>query len=104
MPAVYGQVTLRWTRNGEADLAGYRIYYGTSPSVLIALNSSQLTNGDVGLTATPLTPSFTVTDFRLYGTLYFAVTAYDTSNNESDPSSPSVSIAVAPKLMPMVWG
>jgi hypothetical protein len=95
---------MSWTRNGEADLAGYRIYYGTAPDVLIALNSSQLTNGDVGLTATPLTPSITLTDFRLYGTLYFAVTAYDTSNNESDPSSPPVTMAVAPKLFPMVWG
>jgi hypothetical protein len=104
MPAVYGQVTMSWTRNGEADLAGYRIYYGTAPDVLIALNSSQLTNGDVGLTATPLTPSITLTDFRLYGTLYFAVTAYDTSNNESDPSSPPVTMALAPKLFPMVWG
>jgi hypothetical protein len=36
--------------------------------------------------------------------LYFAVAAYDTSNNESDPSSPPVVMAVAPKLMPMVWG
>jgi hypothetical protein len=95
---------MSWTRNGEADLAGYRIYYGTAPDVLIALNSSQLTNGDVGLTATPLTPSITLTDFRLYGTLYFAVTAYDTSNNESDPSSPPVTMALAPKLFPMVWG
>jgi hypothetical protein len=104
MPAVYGQVTLRWDRNGEADLAGYRIYYGTAPDVLIAINSSQLTNGDVGLTATPLAPAFTVTDFRFYGTLYFAVAAYDTSNNESDPSSPPVTMALAPKLFPMVWG
>jgi hypothetical protein len=95
---------MSWTRNGEADWAGYRIYYGTAPDVLIALNSSQLTNGDVGLTATPLTPSITLTDFRLYGTLYFAVTAYDTSNNESDPSSPPVTMALAPKLFPMVWG
>jgi hypothetical protein len=104
MPAVYGQVTMSWTRNGEADLAGYRIYYGTAPDTLIPLNSSQLTGGDVGLTATPLTPSITLTDFRLYGTLYFAVTAYDTSNNESDPSSPPVTMALAPKLFPMVWG
>jgi hypothetical protein len=37
MPEVYGQVTLSWTRNGESDLAGYRVYYGTSP---IAVNHS----------------------------------------------------------------
>jgi hypothetical protein len=31
MPAIYGQVTLSWNRNGESDLAGYRVYYGTNP-------------------------------------------------------------------------
>jgi hypothetical protein len=96
MPAVYGQVTLSWNRNGEADLAGYRVYYGPASDNLPY-------NYDVGLTATPLTPSNTQTFFQQFGTLYFAVSAYDTSNNESDLSTP-VSMAVAPKLMPMVWG
>jgi hypothetical protein len=97
MPAIYGQVTLSWNRNGEADLAGYRIYYG--PSAILIPHSV-----DVGLTATPLTPSHTLSNFNIYGELFFAVTAYDTSNNESDPSSPAVSMAVAPKMMPTVWG
>jgi len=96
MPAIYGQVTLSWARNGEADLAGYRVYYGSSP---ISLNFPT----DVGLTGTPLTPSVTLTNFQKYGLLYFAVTAYDTSNNESGFSS-AVSMAVAPKLLPMAWG
>jgi hypothetical protein len=97
MPAVYGQVTLRWNRNGESDLAGYMIWYGPASDFLPY-------SFDVGLTATPLTPSFTQTFFREYGTLFFAISAYDTSNNHSDLSSPPVSMAVAPKLMPMVWG
>jgi hypothetical protein len=95
MPAIYGQVTLSWTRNGESDLAGYRVYYGTSP---ISLNHSV----DVGLTSTPTNPSVTLTSFQAYGTLHFAITAYDTSNNESEFST-AVSMAVAPKLLPMVW-
>ena len=97
MPAVYGQVTISWNRNGEADLAGYRIYYGTSP---ISLNFIV----DVGLTATPISPSVTLTTFQAYGTLHFAVTAYDTSNNESGLSTPVVTMAVAPTLLPLVWG
>jgi len=60
MPAIYGQVTLTWTRNGESDLAGYRVYYGTNP---ISLNH----NVDVGLTATPTNPSVTLTTFRSTG-------------------------------------
>ena len=104
MPAVYGQVTISWNRNGEADLAGYRIYFGTTPSVLSPMNTAQFPLGDVGLTPTPLAPSVTVTTFPAYGQVYFAVAAYDTSNNESDPSTPVVSMAVAPKLFPMAWG
>ena len=96
MPHQYGKATLSWARNGEADLAGYRIYYGTSP---IALNHPV----DVGLTSTPLSPSFTLSDFQVHGQLYFAVTAYDTSNNESAFST-VVNLAVAPFLMPVVWG
>lgn len=92
----FGQVTLSWNRNGEADLAGYRVYYGTAP---ISLNYIV----DVGLTATPITPSTTLTSFQTYGQLYFAMTAYDTSNNESALSS-VVTKGVAPKLLPMAWG
>jgi hypothetical protein len=95
MPEVYGQVTLSWTRNGESDLAGHRIYYGANP---ISLNHIV----DVGLTATPTSPSVTLTTFQVYGTLHYAVTAYDKSNNESVFSA-AVSMAVAPKLFPMVW-
>jgi hypothetical protein len=95
MPEVYGQVTLSWTRNAEADLAGYRIYYDSNP---ISLNHSV----DVGLTVTPTSPSVTLTTFQVYGTLHFAVTAYDTSNNESVFST-AASMAVAPKLLPMFW-
>jgi hypothetical protein len=92
----FGEAILSWTRNGEADLAGYRIYYGSSP---IALNHIT----DVGLTATPLTPTHTLKTFEVYGQLNFAVTAYDTSNNENAFST-VVGKAVAPKLLPMAWG
>jgi hypothetical protein len=44
----------------------------------------------------------TLTTFQAYGTLHFAVTAYDASNNESEFST-AVSMAVALKLLPMFW-
>jgi hypothetical protein len=92
----YGEALLSWTRNGEADLAGYRIYYGATVNNLPH-------SVDVGLTATPLTPSYNLTTFNIYGTIHFAVTAYDTSNNESAFSTP-VSKGIAPKLFPLAWG
>jgi hypothetical protein len=97
----YGQAILSWNRNTEADLAGYRIYYGPS-----SLNLPHSVN--VGLTATPLTPTVTLPnaqhpDFIVVGTLFFTVKAYDTSNNESDGSN-VVSKGIAPKLFPMSWG
>jgi len=51
--ALAGSATLHWQANTEPDLAGYRIYYGTS---------NNLTEGQ---------------------TYYFALTAVDTSGNES---------------------
>ena len=94
----FGEALINWNRNGEADLAGYRIYYDTTP----ALTNLRLLQ-DVGLTATPNAPNVTITSFPAYGQLYFAVTAYDTSNNESSFSS-VVSKGIAPKLLPLVWG
>ena len=94
----FGEVTVSWNQNGEADFAGYVIYYGENPPTLeFSL--------DVGLTATPAAPSYTMTTFQAYGQLYFAVSAYDNAvpRNESAPSSPAVSKAVAPKLLPMAW-
>jgi hypothetical protein len=97
----FGEAILSWNRNGESDLAGYRIYYGLSADFLP-------NDVDVGLTATPLTPTVTLPnaqhpDFRVFGTLFFTVKAYDTSNNESDGSN-VVNKGIAPKLFPVSWG
>jgi hypothetical protein len=78
-PATTGSALLNLTAptqntNGSAltDLAGFRIYYGTSPS-----NLTQL----VQLTGATLT-SYTVNSLAS-GTWYFAATAYTTSGLES---------------------
>src|SRR3989344_8270826 len=76
-PAIAGQAVLSWdppTTNTDGswltDLGGYRLYYGTASgnygSVIDAGNV--ITHTVTGLSG---------------GTYYFAVTAYDTSGNES---------------------
>lgn len=60
-----------WQANTEDDLAGYRIYYGTTagnyPNAIDAGNVTQ----------------YNVTGLEEGTTYYFVVTAYDNSNNES---------------------
>jgi len=74
-PAEAAYLDLVWDPNTEPDLAGYNVYYGTESE-----NYAYFI--DVGITTT----------YRLDGLLdgvayYIAVTAYDTSDNESDCSN-----------------
>src|SRR3989442_4465224 len=83
------QVTLTWDANTDQDLAGYKLYYGTSS------RSYQL-SVDVG----------NVTSYTLSGLLegqiyYFAATAYTVSHNESGFSN-EVSKAIADVTPPTV--
>ena len=78
MPGPFTSVhTVSWNANTESDLAGYRIYAGRSSGVY----GSAGTPIDVG---NVLSGSVTLNDS---GAWYFAVTAYDTSNNESNKST-----------------
>ena len=93
----YGQNTLSWAQSGEADLAGYLLSYGT----ISGLYTHTI---DVGLTATPANPSYTVSSLQRYGTLFWTVQAYD---NAVPPNmslrSNEVSAAIGPKLHPRNW-
>lgn len=82
---------LTWDANTEADLAGYKVYFGTASGKYGAPI-------DAGKTATPSAPSFNV-DLLQDGTYYFAVTAYDTAGNESGYSVEVVKVVdtTAPK-------
>jgi hypothetical protein len=72
--AYAGDATLTWNPNSEPDLAGYIVYYGTASGQYgISINVGNQTN-------------FVVTGLGL-GTYFFAVTAYDTSGNESGYSN-----------------
>ncbi len=92
-PALAGEVTLSWDPNNEKDLAGYRIYKRTLPSLDYGSPIS------VGLTGTPSAPSKVITGLPEDVTVGFAVTAYDTSGNESAPSVEKT-ITLAPGCSP----
>jgi hypothetical protein len=82
-PGATGAATLSWaspTQNTDGsavtNLAGYRIYHGTSAN---ALNTMiQVSNPGITLY---------VVDSLATGTHYFAVTAYNTAGAESDRSA-----------------
>ena len=81
-PALAGSATLSWTANSESDLAGYRVYYGTSPRTgtdpKVCTMCGYTTKVDVGNVTT-----YTVANLTNNTTYYFSVTAYDNSGNES---------------------
>ena len=70
--ALAGHLDLAWHPNSEPDLAGYKIYYGTS--------SGDYSNWIAVGRAT----SFRITGLSDDTEYFLALTAYDTSGNESD--------------------
>lgn len=82
-----GTATLSWNTNTEEDLAGYKIYYGTSPRTGDCPPSDYPEKIDIGKTDTPQSPSYTIQNLTLGKTYYFSVTSYDASGNESCFSS-----------------
>ena len=72
VPAAHaGQVTVAWDPNPEPEVAGYKIYYGTSPGSY----TSSLDAGDA--------TSILISGLRDGATYFFSAVAYDASNNES---------------------
>ncbi|MDQ7779968.1 MAG: fibronectin type III domain-containing protein, partial [Planctomycetota bacterium] len=70
------RVKVGWLPNSEPDLAGYNVYYSSSPWILA--NTSLIP---------PTTTQFTVTHLTNGVTYSFVVTAVDTAGNESEYSA-----------------
>ena len=81
--------TLSWTANTESDLAGYKLYEGVQPGVY---GASVVTLGLV------TTNTITYPDPVAPITRYYAITAIDTSGNESGKSN-EVSKTFAPVIV-----
>lgn len=85
------QVDLTWTANGEGDLAGYNVYCRTTSPP----GSWEQKNG-----ALLGSPAFSVTGLDNGVSYDFAVTAKDTSGNESAMSTP-ISVTPADAVPPV---
>lgn len=66
---------MSWSPNIEADLNGYRVYYGTAPGTYIQGAAQGINVGNV--------TSHVVNGLTQGQRYFFVVTAYDTSGNES---------------------
>ncbi len=83
-------VQLAWNPNTETDLAGYRIYSGTSPG---SYTRPMINVGNVN--------AYTVTNLTATTTYYFVVTAYDSAGNESLRSN-EVAVQPTPTTLPTI--
>jgi hypothetical protein len=77
-----GRVTLGWNANTESDLAGYKIYIGTSSGVYNYATSPYVSPVNVGMVQT-----FTFLLLPGGATYYFAITAFNSTGQESAFSS-----------------
>lgn len=85
-PCVSAVTNLAWDANTESDLAGYKVYFGITSGVY-GPPGGQICDGTRCIDVGNVTPvgnviSYTVTP-PTAGTYFFAVTAYNTSFNES---------------------
>lgn len=102
-----GTANLSWNPNNESDLAGYKIYYGTT-----SRTGSCPTGGYPNVINTGNVNSYTVPNLTAGQTYYFSISAYDISNNESCfslevskiiPSTASTNISNV-KFIPIIEG
>ena len=84
------EVTIAWDVNLESDIAGYKLYYGTSSrNYTVSLDAGNTTN-------------YTITSLEEGTTYHFAATAYDTALNESAYSTELVHTISVPNRAPEI--
>lgn len=96
-PVLGGEATLVWNSNTEADLAGYKIYYGISPRSGNCPSGGYPNSVDIGRVTT-----YTLTNLIDGQTYYFSLTAYDNSLNESCFSSEAAKTIAADTTAPVI--
>ena len=79
--AFAGSATLTWSANAEPDLAGYKIYYGTSPRSGNCPTGGYPNSLDVGNVLT-----YTVNNLTEGQIYYFSITAYDNASPRNESS------------------
>lgn len=95
-----GTAVLTWNANTEPDLAGYRVYYGTVSRIgtTPCANAGYASNVNVGNVTT-----YTFNNLTDGATYYFAVSAYDTSNNESACSTQQSKVIPASSVTNVIF-
>ena len=73
-----GEANLSWNANKEPDLAGYRIYYGTTPRTGNCPSGGYPEKIEVGNTT-----SYKVEHLKEGETYYFSITSYNKGGKES---------------------
>jgi hypothetical protein len=77
-PSSGGVIHLAWDSNTEEDLGGYRVHYGTYSGMYDhSIDVGMATSGSSSTT-------YSLMNLVKGQTYCIAITAYDTSNNESD--------------------
>lgn len=95
--AILQDCTITWTPNSEADLAGYKVY--------VAPTAQGYTKGSPALTV-PKTQTVArchALNLPSPNTYYFAVTAYDTSGNESGFSNELSRTIADEQVVPLAY-
>lgn len=77
-PTKTGTATLSWNANTEANLAGYKIYYGTAPRTSDCPDGGYKDKIDIGNQTSYAFNN--LTSGKIY---YFSVTSYNTVKKES---------------------
>ena len=74
-----GKFQLNWTSNTETDLGGYKIYYSTDG---VNWNGTGAAEGNSPVAVSKITQTY-ITGLPVDTKFYFAIKAFDVSNNES---------------------
>ena len=101
-PAWGANSVLTWTANTEADLAGYKVYFGTNGACAATAPLPPLVIGGSAVQVGKVTTYTHTGTPAIDGVLCYEITAFDTSGNES-PHSTRVNktVNLVPPLAPI---